>query len=288
MRCRKPRRCVCRWFSLQARESRREFSRFGCGWLAQIGLWSWAYVGEARDTDCGSMKKWAISYIVAFIVLLSMCAGEESTRGFRAVDPVDLETKVPRGYGRGHEIRIWPLTIFEPEGLLRIHRPCDSSLPKERSYNSTDQSLFLVNPLAKRRCRLAHRLASVSVLSPRNPGEQRLGSHVPKNRAGAPVGNNRHVLTYSFTWMRTDHVFGCHGRFHCRNGPKQLTRNTIAKKQAGQEDTDSGYLFGNFLQLPSFRSAYALDRIQHSREQTFGFERREGLYGEPDGDLSSY
>ena len=95
---------------------------------------------------------------------------------------------------------------------MRIHRPCDSSLPKERSYNSTDQSLFLVNPLAKRRSRLAHRLGSVSVLSPRNPGEQRLGSHVPKNRAGVPVGNNRHILTYSFTWMRTDHVFGCHGQ----------------------------------------------------------------------------
>jgi hypothetical protein len=36
------------------------------------------------------------------------------------------------------------------------------------------------------------------------------------------------------------------------------------------------------------RSAYALHRIQHSREQTFVFERREGLYGEPDKDLASY
>src|SRR5208282_276191 len=34
-------------------------------------------------------------------------------------------------------------------------------------------------------------------------------------------------------------------RFHCRNAPKQLTQNTIAKKQAGQEDTDSDYLFGD-------------------------------------------
>src|SRR5208282_5860956 len=34
-------------------------------------------------------------------------------------------------------------------------------------------------------------------------------------------------------------------RFHSRNAPKQLTRNTIAKKQAGQEDTDSDYLFGD-------------------------------------------
>ena len=44
------------------------------------------------------MKKWAISYIV--LVLLSVCAGEESIRGFKAVDPVELERKVPRGYGK--------------------------------------------------------------------------------------------------------------------------------------------------------------------------------------------
>ena len=34
-------------------------------------------------------------------------------------------------------------------------------------------------------------------------------------------------------------------RFHCRNAPKQLTRNTIAKKQAGQGDTNSDYVFGD-------------------------------------------
>src|SRR5208337_1626240 len=34
-------------------------------------------------------------------------------------------------------------------------------------------------------------------------------------------------------------------RFHSRNAPKQPTQNTIAKKQAGQEDTDSDYLFGD-------------------------------------------
>jgi len=45
------------------------------------------------------MKKRAISFIAAFIVLLSVCAGEESIRGFRAIDPVDLERKVPSGYG---------------------------------------------------------------------------------------------------------------------------------------------------------------------------------------------
>jgi hypothetical protein len=46
------------------------------------------------------MRKWAINYIIAFIVLLSVCAGEESIRGFKAVDPADLERKVPRGYGQ--------------------------------------------------------------------------------------------------------------------------------------------------------------------------------------------
>src|SRR5260370_35040491 len=62
------------------------------------------------------MKKRAISYIVAFIVLLSLCAGEESIRGFRAVDPVDLERKVPRGYGQafgeaGRENNIDPVFL---------------------------------------------------------------------------------------------------------------------------------------------------------------------------------
>jgi hypothetical protein len=32
--------------------------------------------------------------------------------------------------------------------------------------------------------------------------------------------------------------------------------NTAAKEQAGQEDVDSDYLFGNFLQLPTFRSTH--------------------------------
>ena len=36
---------------------------------------------------------------------------------------------------------------------------------------------------------------------------------------------------------------GSKGRFRWRNAPKQPTRNTVAKKRAGQEDTDSDYLF---------------------------------------------
>jgi hypothetical protein len=60
------------------------------------------------------MKKWAISYILLF--LLSVCAGEESIRRFRAVNPVDLEMKVPKGYGRvfveaGRENNIDPVFL---------------------------------------------------------------------------------------------------------------------------------------------------------------------------------
>src|SRR5262249_35747771 len=42
-------------------------------------------------------------------------------------------------------------------------------------------------------------------------------------------------------------------RFRCRNVQKQPTQNIVGKKRAGQEETRSDYLFGNFLQLPAFR-----------------------------------
>jgi NAD(P)-dependent dehydrogenase (short-subunit alcohol dehydrogenase family) len=42
-------------------------------------------------------------------------------------------------------------------------------------------------------------------------------------------------------------------RFHWRSAPKQPTRNTVARKRAGQEDVDFDYLFGNFLRLSFFR-----------------------------------
>jgi hypothetical protein len=38
---------------------------------------------------------------------------------------------------------------------------------------------------------------------------------------------------------------GAEVEFTAETRRKQLTRNTIAKKQAGQEDTDSDYLFGD-------------------------------------------
>jgi len=62
------------------------------------------------------MKKRTISYVVAFIAVLSQCAGQESFRGFRAVDPGELERKVPRGYGKvfvqaGRENNIDPVFL---------------------------------------------------------------------------------------------------------------------------------------------------------------------------------
>src|ERR1700752_237107 len=43
---------------------------------------------------------------------------------------------------------------------------------------------------------------------------------------------------------------GGRSRVRYRNAPKEPTRNTVAKKRACQEDVDSDYLFGDFLQGP--------------------------------------
>jgi hypothetical protein len=43
-------------------------------------------------------------------------------------------------------------------------------------------------------------------------------------------------------------------RIHWPHARKQPTQNTAAKKRARWEGTGSDYLFGNFLQLPAFRS----------------------------------
>ena len=45
------------------------------------------------------MRKWVISCILALGAQLCVCTGEESIREFRAVDPEQLEEKVPAGYG---------------------------------------------------------------------------------------------------------------------------------------------------------------------------------------------
>ena len=62
------------------------------------------------------MKKWLVSYIIAFAVQLSLCPGEEAVRGFRAIDPILLEKKVPTGYGKvfveaGRENNIDPVVL---------------------------------------------------------------------------------------------------------------------------------------------------------------------------------
>ena len=62
------------------------------------------------------MKKWVVSYILAVGVQLSLCPGEETIRGFRPVDPILLEKKVPTGYGQvfvkaGRENNIDPVVL---------------------------------------------------------------------------------------------------------------------------------------------------------------------------------
>jgi Mannosyl-glycoprotein endo-beta-N-acetylglucosaminidase len=46
------------------------------------------------------MKKWVVSYTVALAVQLTVCSGQEAIRGFKPVDSILLEKKVPIGYGR--------------------------------------------------------------------------------------------------------------------------------------------------------------------------------------------
>jgi Mannosyl-glycoprotein endo-beta-N-acetylglucosaminidase len=62
------------------------------------------------------MKNWVISYILAFGLQLSVFAGEENVRAFRRVDPMQLEKKVPPGYGHvfvqaGRQYNIDPVVL---------------------------------------------------------------------------------------------------------------------------------------------------------------------------------
>jgi hypothetical protein len=62
------------------------------------------------------MKKWVVSYIIALAVQVSLCPGEEAIRGFRTVDPILLEKKVPTGYGKvfveaGRQNNLDPLVL---------------------------------------------------------------------------------------------------------------------------------------------------------------------------------
>jgi hypothetical protein len=62
------------------------------------------------------MKKWMIYWILIFGIHVSLCAGEESIRKFRTVDPMQLEKTVPAGYGQvfvqaGRENNIDPVLL---------------------------------------------------------------------------------------------------------------------------------------------------------------------------------
>jgi hypothetical protein len=105
------------------------------------------------------VKKRAISYIAAFIVLLPLCAGRESIRGFRAVDPVGLERKVPRGYGQvfveaGRENNIDPVFLAaisaheSGQWKSRIARRKNNwmglmSRKGPKSFGTPEESIFL-------------------------------------------------------------------------------------------------------------------------------------------------
>jgi hypothetical protein len=105
------------------------------------------------------MKKRAISYIVAFIVLLSLCAGEESIRGFRAIDLVDLERKVPRGYGQvfveaGRENNIDPVflaAISAHESGQWKSRIARRSRRGPKSFGTPQESIFYAAKLLNRK-----------------------------------------------------------------------------------------------------------------------------------------
>jgi hypothetical protein len=63
-----------------------------------------------------SMKNWVIIFVLAFGLQLSLYAGEEGIRAFRAIDPIQLEKKVPTGYGHvfvqaGRRYSIDPLLL---------------------------------------------------------------------------------------------------------------------------------------------------------------------------------
>ena len=62
------------------------------------------------------MKNWLVSFILAVGFQLSLHAAEENFRTFRTVDPLQLEKKVPTGYGRvfvqaGRQYNIDPVVL---------------------------------------------------------------------------------------------------------------------------------------------------------------------------------
>jgi hypothetical protein len=60
----------------------------------------------------------------------------------------------------------------------------------------------------------------------------------------AAVGADHNKIEASF--CAAINSLGSRSRCRWRNAPKQLTRNTVAKKRTPQRDVDSGFLFGSF------------------------------------------
>jgi hypothetical protein len=62
------------------------------------------------------MKKWVMSCVLTLGIHVSLCTGQESIRKFRTIDPIQLEKKVPVGYGQvfvqaGRENNIDPVLL---------------------------------------------------------------------------------------------------------------------------------------------------------------------------------
>src|SRR6201995_4629108 len=86
--------------------------------------------------------------------------------------------------------------------------------------------------------------------------------HLPKDLKGAGgVPNCAVSVAFSRLWVlrrpklrlrsaRPSKSQRSRSRFHWRHAQKQPTRNTVAKKQAGQEDVDSTCLFVEMIARP--------------------------------------
>ena len=113
------------------------------------------------------MKKWVISCILTLGIQVSLCTGEESIRKFRTVDPIQLEKKVPVGYGQvfvqaGRENNIDPVLLaaisaYESGGWKsRIARQKNNWMglmtrSGAKSFGTPEESIFYAAELLNRK-----------------------------------------------------------------------------------------------------------------------------------------
>ena len=113
------------------------------------------------------MKKSVISCILIFGIHVSLCTGEESIRKFRTLDPIQLEKKVPVGYGRvfvqaGRENNIDPALLAAISALesggwkSRIARQKNNWMglmtgSGAKSFETPEESIFYAAGLLNRK-----------------------------------------------------------------------------------------------------------------------------------------